>query len=89
MISMPRYFKPWGQGLPELREHLKSVGEIVQFSGADRKTLEERMRADGLVTDRGNSMAFTGRGQPLLAVFDPASLKIEAILKPDHARHRK
>jgi hypothetical protein len=89
VISMPRYFKPWEQGLPELREHLKSVGEIVQFSSADRKTLAERMRADGLATDRGNSMVFTGRGQPLLAVFDPAGLKIEAILKVDQPRHRK
>ena len=81
VISMPRYFKPWEQGLPELREHLKRVDELGYFSAAQKKVLMERMRAAGLATDRANSMAFTGRGHPLLAVFDPAVLKIEAVIK--------
>ena len=81
VISMPRYFKPWEQGLPELRERLMSVDELGYFSGAEKKLLKERLRAAGLPTDRVNSMAFTGRGRPLLALFDPASLNIEAIIK--------
>lgn len=89
VISMPRYFKPWEQGLPELREKLKKVEEIGYFSGPERIALTQRMRAAGFATDRGNAMAFTGRGHPLLAIFDPASLKIEAILKANHARRRK
>ena len=81
VISMPRYFKPWEQGLPELRERLMSVDELGYFLGAEKKLLKERLRAAGLPTDRVNSMAFTGRGRPLLALFDPASLNIEAIIK--------
>jgi hypothetical protein len=81
VISMPRYFKRWEQGLPALREQLRKVDDLRYFSGADKKVLKERMRAAGLATDQLNSMPLTGRGQPLLAVFDPANLKVTAIFK--------
>ena len=81
VISMPRYFKPWEQGLPTLRTQLKKVDAVAYFSTGDKKLLKERMRAAGLPTDQLNSMPLTGRGHPLLAVFDPTSLKIMAIFK--------
>jgi hypothetical protein len=81
VISMPRYFKPWEQGLPALRTHLKKVDAVAYFSTGEKKLLKERMRAAGLPTDQLNSMPLTGRGHPLLAVFDPASLRIVAIFK--------
>ena len=76
---MPRYFKPWDEGLSELRSRLKKVGDVGYFVSKDKKALEERMRAAGYATDQANSIPLTGRGQPLLAVFDPASVKIVAI----------
>jgi hypothetical protein len=81
VISMPRYFKPWEQGLPALRTQLKKVDNLAYFSGADKKVLKEHMRAAGLSTDELNSIPLTGRGYPLLAVLDPTSLKITAIFK--------
>jgi hypothetical protein len=81
VISMPRYFKPWEQGLPVLRTQLKKVDNVGYFSAADKKVLKEHMRAAGFSTDQLNSIPLTGRGYPLLAVFDPASLKITAIFK--------
>jgi hypothetical protein len=81
VISMPRYFKPWEQGLPALRGQLKKVDDLRYFSGPDKKSLEQQMLAAGLATDELNSMPLTGRASPLLAVFDPASLKIKAILR--------
>jgi len=81
VISMPRYFKPWEQGLPALRTQLKKVDDVNYFSAAEKKTLKEHARAAGLSTDALNSIPLTGRGHPLLAVFDPASLKIIAIFK--------
>lgn len=81
VISMPRFFKPWQQCLPELREQLKSVDQLAYFSGAEKKILRQRMQAAGFATDRSNTMVFTGRARPLLTIFDPASLKIEAIIK--------
>src|SRR5450631_4211754 len=81
VISMPRYFKRWEQGLPALRMQLKKVDDLGYFSSADKNALKERMRAAGLATDQLNSMPLTGRGRPLLAVFDPDSLKITALFK--------
>jgi hypothetical protein len=81
VISMPRYFKPWDQGLPHLRMQLKKVDDIKYFSIAEKKVLKQRMRAADIATDQANAMPFTGRGRPVLAVFDPASLKITAIFK--------
>jgi hypothetical protein len=82
VISMPRYYKPWSAGLPKLRGELKKVADIKYFSVLEKRSLEARMRAAGIATDRANAMAITGRGRPLLAVFDPATLALSTILRP-------
>ena len=81
VISMPRYFKRWEDGLPALRTQLKKVDDLRYFSGADKKVLKQRMQAAGLATDQLNTMVLTGRGKPLLAVFDRNSATITAIFK--------
>ncbi len=83
VISMPRYFKPWDQGLPALKTSLKKLDDLGYFPGAaDNKKLKERMHAAGFATDQSNCIPLTGRGHSLLAVLDPASAKILAIFKP-------
>ena len=82
VVSMPQYFKPWEQGVPELRKQLKRVDDVAYFAPSEKKKLKERMRAAGFDTDQLNSMPLTGRGHPLLAVFDPASVKLAAIFSP-------
>jgi hypothetical protein len=81
VISMPMYFKPWGDGLASLRSKLKKVDDVAYFPKNEKKKLKERMKAAGLPDDQLNAMPLTGRGYPLLAVFDPATLKITGILK--------
>jgi hypothetical protein len=81
VISMPRYYKPWEAGLPALRAQLKTLDDVKYFSGKEKKVLQERVRADGIATDQANAMALTGRGRPLLAMFDPATLQLRAIFK--------
>jgi hypothetical protein len=81
VISMPRYFKPWQQGLPALREQLKKVDDLTYFALNEKKALKQRMQTAGVAADQPNSIPFIGRGPPLLAVFDPASLTMRAILK--------
>jgi len=81
VIEMPRYFKPWEDGLPMLRAHLKNVDNVAYFSRAQKKKLKERMEASGIATDARNCMPLTGRGHPLLAVIDPDSLKVAALFK--------
>lgn len=81
VVSMPKYFKPWELGLPSLRGQLKKVDDVAYFAKSEKTRLKERMKAAGLPDDQSNTMPLTGRGHPLLAVFDPATLKITATLK--------
>jgi hypothetical protein len=81
VISMPRYYKPWDAGLPALRTQLKKIDDVKYFSGNEKKLLAARVRAAGFAADQPNTIALTGRGRPLLAVFDRTNLKIVGIFK--------
>jgi len=81
VISMPRYFKRWEDGLPALRGKLKKVDEVAYFSPADKKALKEQLKAAGLDPNQPNSMPFIGRGRPLLAVFDTTALTVTGLFK--------
>ena len=81
VTALPQYYKPWDQGLKDLHAQLKKVDEIRYFSDKQKKVFKERMQASGLAVDQPDAIALMGHGPSLLAVIDPASLKIEAILK--------
>jgi hypothetical protein len=81
VVAMPRYYQPWDAGLPALRTQLKRIDNIKYFSGNEKKMLGVRVRAAGLAPDQPNAIALTGRGRPLLAVFDRTNLKILGIFK--------
>jgi hypothetical protein len=81
VIAMPRYYRPWTEGLPALHAQLKKIDDIQFFSAQEKARLRERLHAAGLAADQPDAMAFTGRGHPLLAVFDPATLALRAILE--------
>jgi hypothetical protein len=82
VIAMPRLFKHWDQGLPELRKQLKTVDHSAYFMGFEKKSLKARMQAAGLSPDQANTLSLSGRGRPLLVVFDPTTLKIVTMLAP-------
>jgi hypothetical protein len=81
VTSMPKFFKPWEEGLPSLRGQLKRVDDVAYFADSEKKLLKGKMRSAGLPEDKSDTMPLTGRGHPMLAVFDLASLKITAVLK--------
>jgi hypothetical protein len=81
VISMPRYYKRWELGLPMLRTQLKKVDDVAYFSRPEKKLLKDRLRNAGYATDQLNAIPLTGRGKPLLAVFDPASVTMTAVLE--------
>jgi hypothetical protein len=84
VIDMPRYFKPWEAGLPQLRQRLGTVADIIYFSKEEQKVLQSRMASLGISTQQKNTLVmWGGTAQRLLVVFDPDSLKIRAMLKPD------
>lgn len=83
VIDMPRFFKDWQQGLPELRKTLKPVDKLALFSRPQKERLRERMVQRGFAPDQPNAMFLTGRELPVLAVFDPKTLQIKAIIGAD------
>ncbi len=80
VIAMPRYFKRWSDGAASLRNQLKQVKDVAYFSPGQKKALAEHMRALGLDPDEANALPLTGRGSPLLVVFDPATLKVRRVM---------
>jgi hypothetical protein len=81
VISMPKYFKPWEEGLTSLRGQLKKVDDVAYFAKSEKKTLKDKMKAAGMADDQLNTMPLTARGHPVLAVFDPKSLQISRIFR--------
>src|SRR5580704_18236356 len=81
VISMPRYFKRWEDGVLSLRGQLKKVDGVAYFAPSEKERLKKKMKAAGLADDQLDTMPLTGRGHPLLAVFDPTSLKIMAVFR--------
>jgi hypothetical protein len=80
VTAMPRYYRDWAQGLTDLRKQLKKVDELRFFSGAQHEILKQRLRESGFAPDDPNTLPMTGHGVPLLAVFDPVTLRIRALL---------
>ena len=81
VIQMPRYFKPWEQGLPQLRDQLMRLEDMKPFSKLQKQTLRARMAERSLPVNERNMMVMWGGSQRLLVVFDPATLHILAILR--------
>ncbi|HYB64056.1 MAG TPA: hypothetical protein VEC59_02225 [Steroidobacteraceae bacterium] len=83
VIQMPRYFRPWEQGLPELRKRLLRVDDTRYFSAAEKRTLKSRITQLGLAADQANTMVMWGGTRRVLAVFDPETVEIRALIKAD------
>ena len=82
VISMPRYFKNWEDGLRLLRSQLKKVDDEAYFTKSQKEKLKDKMRAAGMTDDELDTITLTGRGHPLLVAIDPASLKLTAVFTP-------
>jgi hypothetical protein len=86
VVDMPRYFKPWAQGLPSLRDKLMRLDDIKELTKKEKEYLHVRLSADGVAPDRRNLLIMWGGGsRRVVAVFDPATLQIKALLRPDLA----
>jgi hypothetical protein len=79
--TLPRYFKPWEAGLGDLRSRLQAIDAVGFFLFNEKTALKAQMQEGGFNLDERNVMPMTGRGRPVLVVFDAASVKIRAILK--------
>jgi hypothetical protein len=83
VIQMPRYFRPWEQGLPDLRKRLQKLDEMKYFNPTEKRTLKSRMTQRGLSADQANTMVMWGGSRRVLAVFDLETLRIQALIRAD------
>ena len=83
VVDMPRYFRPWEQGLPQLRDKLVRLDDMKYLSKKERALLHARLSAKGLAPDQRNTLIMWGGSRRLVAVFDPATLRLRALLVPD------
>jgi hypothetical protein len=82
VTGMPTYYQPWVKGLPELRKQLQKVDDSKFFSSGEKQYLKQCMTELGFAPDAPTTIPLTGRGRPLLAVFDLGTMKIKALLLP-------
>jgi hypothetical protein len=83
VIQMPRGFRPWAEGLADLRKHLQTVHDLKIFSRTEEATLRTRMIQRGLAPDQADTMVMWGGNRRVLAVFDPGTLALEALISAD------
>jgi hypothetical protein len=83
VTAMPKFYRPWDNGLPLLKGQLNKMDELRFFFPKEKKILNQRMQAAGVPSDQSNSIPITGRRRPLLAVFDPVTLKMAGTFKVD------
>ncbi|HLQ13958.1 MAG TPA: hypothetical protein VK130_12050 [Steroidobacteraceae bacterium] len=86
VIQMPRLFRSWERGLPELRARLRTVdGQTDLRLRKPKPLLRQRVAQLGFDPDQPNTLLFTGHGTPLLAVVDGAG-EIKGIVCADSNR---
>jgi hypothetical protein len=83
VTQMPRYFRPWEQGLPQLRQQLGKIEALRNFAPGEKRRLLSRMAQLGLAADQANALALWGGGRRVVAVFDLRTLAVLALLAPD------
>ena len=83
IIDMPRYFRRWEECAAPLQKNLSRVEDIKYLSKNQKASVQQRMTQRGLDPKARNAMIMWGGGTRVLAVLDPQSLKVMAILAPD------
>lgn len=82
IIQMPRYFRPWSQGLQDLRQHLGAIDRMKEFTPAEKRRFEAELTRGGLPADQSNAIVLWGGTRRVLVVFDLATMEVRAMLAP-------
>jgi hypothetical protein len=82
VIDMPRYFRPWEDGLPELRRRLRRLDELPYLTAGQKHSLATRLAARGLDAQRSDAILMWGAGRFVVVVFDPVTMLPAAIARP-------
>ncbi len=83
VTQMPRYYQSWEMALPALRRDLRVVDKMTEFSVKEKNRLKERMQERNLDPQQPIAIPMMGKVRPLLAVIDPKTVRITALLRAD------
>lgn len=81
--EIPSDMYAWEKGLPDLKSKLRKVDDWNYFFLKQRNVLKKRMTEQGFALDAVNTMPMTGKGAPLLAIFDTNTMTIKALIRCD------
>jgi hypothetical protein len=81
VVDMPRYFRKWEQGLPELRKQLKPVAQLRTLSKKEQARVTTRVRELKLSDSEANALLMMGRTTQLVALFDLQSMRLVALVR--------
>jgi len=81
VVQMPRYFRPWDAGLRALATQLRKLEDQKVYSPDEKRVLRKRMAALGLPADEPVTLTMWGYSRPLLAVFDPDTLRLRSLIR--------
>lgn len=79
-VDMPQFFRPWAEGLPQLRKALGPVGALRSLSVEQKQHAKMRLSELGYAPDGAIAMVMMGRIAPVVAVFDPATVQMRALI---------
>jgi hypothetical protein len=83
VVNMPRYYRPWAEGIPDLQKRLTPLSKTGGLYKKDREIAAARMRDLGYAPDSPIALPMVGRKKPLVAVVQPATAEIEALIRVD------
>ena len=81
--EIPSDMLAWEKGLPDLKSKLRKVDDWNYFFVKQRNALKQRMSEQGFAVDAVNTMPMTGKGAPMLAIFDTNTMTIKALIRCD------
>jgi hypothetical protein len=83
IVDLPRYFRPWNEGLPELRRQLRPINSLRGLAISSKTRAAAHARELKLPDADTNAMLMTGRTGWLVALFDPQSMRMLALVKTE------
>jgi hypothetical protein len=86
VIDMPRYFRPWSAGLPQLRRQLTALDDLKSLSPREKQSVAARLASLGVRSQQQAVLLLWGNDRRLVVVFDPDRLTVRAILPPGSGR---
>jgi hypothetical protein len=81
IVNMPRYFKQWQLGLPELRRQLKPIAELRTLSKSEQARVADRAREMKMPDTQANAMLMMGRTTQLIALFDLQNMRVVELVR--------